>query len=187
MIILASSSPRRKQLLKKVVKEFEIDVSNIEESYPKYLAAKRIPEYLAIKKTNDVFKRHPEDVVIGADTIVICNHQILGKPKDKQDVKRMIKMLQGNKHLVVTGMCIKSKDVNISFSAITKVYFRKMSRQEIEDYCSLETVYDKAGAYAIQAEAKKYIYHIIGEYDNVVGLPTKKLSRKLKEYKIKNN
>ena len=181
MIILASNSPRRKQLLKKVVNEFEIDASNIVESYPSYLKSKKVPEYLATIKARDVYKRHPEDIVIGADTVVICNHQILGKPKDKKDVYRMINMLSNNKHLVVTGVCIKSKNIERTFISITKVFFRKMDKQEIFAYCNLDTIYDKAGAYAIQAEAKKYIYHIIGEYDNVMGLPTSKLKKVLHE------
>lgn len=181
MIILASNSPRRKQLLSKIVPDYKIEVSKVEEVCPSHLKLKKVPVYLATLKASDVYSRFPNDVVIGADTIVISKHQMLGKPKDKKDIYRMINMLQGTSHYVVTGVCIIKDNKKYTFSSITKVYFKKMSKEQIEDYCNLETLYDKAGAYAIQAEAKKYIHHIIGEYHNVMGLPICKLKKVLRK------
>ena len=135
--------------------------------------------HLAKQKAVDVFKRHTDDIVIGADTIVLLNNEILGKPKDKEDVKRMITMLNDNTHEVITGVCIKTQESCKTFKVVTKVTFKKMSEEEIESYCNLETVYDKAGAYAIQEDAGQYITSIEGDYNNVVGLPVDEL-RKLK-------
>ena len=119
-------------------------------------------------------------MVIGADTVVIANNQILGKPKDEQDVRRMITMLSDNTHIVVTGVSLISKEFKKKFSCVTKVTFRKMSEQEIEEYCKLDTVYDKAGAYAIQNEAGQYISKIEGDYNNVVGFPVDMVKQYIK-------
>ena len=178
-VILASKSPRRKELLSKIVDNFEIIVSNSKEKRPLFVSNKKVPVCLAKQKAKEVFKENKDALVIGADTVVIVNNEILGKPKEKEDVKRMISMLSNNTHIVVTGVYIMSKEFKKSFSSITKVTFRKMSEQEIDEYCNLDTVYDKAGAYAIQAEAGKYITSIDGDYNNVVGLPIDELKKYL--------
>lgn len=178
-IILASKSPRRKELLSQIVEDFEIKVSTSKEKRPIFVSNKKVPVYLAKQKAKEVFKSNKDAIVIGADTVVIVNNEILGKPKDKQDVRRMITMLSDNTHIVVTGVYIISKEYRKSFSSITKVTFRKMSEQEIDEYCLLDTVYDKAGAYAIQSEAKQYITKIEGDYNNVVGLPIDELKKYL--------
>lgn len=178
-IILASKSPRRKELLSKIVDDFEIISSNNPEKIPKFVPLKKVPVILAKQKAKDVYKNNKDALVIGADTVVIVNNEILGKPKDKQDVKRMISMLSNNTHIVVTGVYIISNKIKKSFSSVTKVTFRKMSEQEIDDYCNLDTIYDKAGAYAIQNEAKQYITNIEGDYNNVVGLPIDELKKYL--------
>ena len=170
-VVLASKSPRRQQLLKEIVENFDIDVSTSEEKVGKFVPLKKVPVYLAHQKAKEVYKRNKDALVIGADTVVIVNNQILGKPKDKEDVRRMITMLSNNTHIVVTGVSLISKKFKKKFSCITKVTFRKMSEEEINQYCELETVYDKAGAYAIQAEAGQYISKIQGDYNNVVGFP----------------
>ena len=156
MIILASKSPRRQELLKQITTDFIIDVSNIVEKIPSNCKKQNVPIHLAKQKAVDVFKRHEDDIVIGADTIVLVNDEILGKPKDKDDVRRMITMLSNNTHEVITGVCVKSKESCITFKVVTKVTFKEMSNQEIDDYCNLTTIYDKAGAYAIQEDAGKY-------------------------------
>lgn len=177
-IVLASKSPRRQELLKEITMDFTIDVCNKKERKPLLMTLTKVPIYLAKQKALDVYKRHQDSLVIGADTVVIINHQILGKPKNKKEVIKMITMLSGKTHLVVTGVFLKSKNISKKFNCITKVTFKKLSVQEINDYCNLQTIYDKAGAYAIQGEAGKFISHIEGDYNNVVGLPIKML----KEY-----
>lgn len=174
-IVLASQSPRRKELLQKIVQDFRIDISLIPEKKPLLYPLKKVPQYLAKQKALDVYQRNQESLVLAADTIVICKHQILGKPKNKMDAQRMITLLSGKTHIVVTGVYLKCKEFHKSFSCVTKVTFKKLSNQEIEEYCKLTTIYDKAGAYAIQGEAKKFIFKIKGSYDNVVGLPIEKL------------
>ena len=179
-IVLASKSPRRKELLKQIVEEFEIDVAVKPERKPFWVKKEKIAEHLAKQKAKEVFKKHPEAIVIGADTIVLAKNQILGKPKDVNDVRRMINLLNDSTHQVITGVCVISKEKKVSFSSITDVTFVKMSLEEIDEYCKLTTIYDKAGAYAIQAEAGKYISEIKGDYNNVVGLPVDELKEYLK-------
>ena len=174
MIVLASKSPRRQELLKQITEDFIIDVSDVIEKIPSNCKKQNVPMHLAKQKAVDVFKRHSDDIVIGADTIVLVNDEILGKPKDKEDVKRMISMLSDNTHEVITGVCVKT------FKVVTKVTFKKMSEEEINKYCELDTVYDKAGAYAIQNEAGAYITSIEGDYNNVVGLPVDELRKYIK-------
>ena len=179
-IVLASKSPRRQELLKNIYDNFEVIVSNKEEVIPKFTPLKKVPVVLAKQKALDVYKENKDALVIGADTVVIVNKEILGKPKNKEDVRRMITMLSGNTHIVVTGVYIASKKYKKAFNTITKVHFRKMSEEEINQYCELDTIYDKAGAYAIQGEAKEYISSIEGDYNNVVGLPVDDLRKHLK-------
>ena len=178
-IILASKSPRRQELLKQITEDFIIDVSDVVEKIPSNCKKQNVPMHLAKQKACDVFKRHQDDIVIGADTIVLAKKQILGKPKDEADVRRMINLLSGCTHQVITGVCVISNEKTISFSSVTDVTFIKMSEEEINEYCKLETIYDKAGAYAIQAEAGKYISEIKGDYNNVVGLPVDELKKHL--------
>lgn len=183
-IVLASASPRRHELLKEIFKDFEVDISTKKEKKPFYVSLRNTSKYLAKQKAKDVFKRHLNDIVIGADTIVYVNHQVLGKPKDIDDAKRMISLLSNKTHEVITGVCIISKDFIDNFKVVSKVTFRKITPEEIDKYCSLKTIYDKAGAYAIQGEAKDFVINVEGEYNNIVGLPIKKLKEKLKEHSI---
>ena len=141
---------------------------------------KRVPVSLAKQKALDIYKNNKDALVIGADTVVIAKNEILGKPKDKEDVRRMINMLSGNSHIVVTGVYIVSKEYRKALSCTTKVTFKKMSEKEINDYCELDTIYDKAGAYAIQNEAKEFITSIEGDYYNVVGFPVELVRKHLK-------
>ena len=179
-IVLASKSPRRKQLLKERFEEFDVDVSDVVETFPNDILKVDVPVYLAKLKAEDVFKRNNDALVIGADTVVIINDQILGKPIDKADAINMISMLSGNTHIVVTGVCLKCSEYIKTFSCITEVTFKKMSNEEIIQYCELNSIYDKAGAYAIQEDAAKYIVGIKGDYNNVVGLPTEMIKQYIK-------
>lgn len=174
-IILASSSPRRKELLSQIVDNFEIIPATKDEKILKCYPLTYVSCYLAKQKALEVFEKNLDALVIGADTTVICKHQILGKPKDKEDAIRMISLLSNKTHLVVTGVYIISKEFKKKIRCVTKVTFKKLSEKQIQDYCSLNSIYDKAGAYAIQGEAREFIDHIDGDYNNVVGLPIDKI------------
>jgi len=179
--ILASASPRRKELLTRIVDNFEVVVSNIEERIPHSLSYLQVPVYLAKQKGKSIYKKHQDSIVIASDTVVICKHKILGKPHSKEELESMIRLLNNRTHVVVSGVAILFNNKMISFNCKTYVTFNNMSEKEIADYCNLKNVYDKAGGYAIQEEASKFIKSIEGDYYNVMGLPLSKLYTKLKE------
>jgi septum formation protein len=179
--ILASKSPRRQFLLKDLGLDFEVHTKDVDESFPESLKAKEIPLYLAKKKA-DAFDAELSDhtIVITADTIVWVNGQVLNKPEDHNDAVRMLELLSGKMHEVYTGVCIKSKNKTKEFYSLTKVYFKKLSHDEIEYYINNFHPYDKAGAYGAQ-EWIGYIAveRIEGSYFNVMGLPLKELYEEL--------
>ena len=179
-VILASKSPRRQELLKEIVEDFDIVVSTSKEKRPLFVSLKKVPMYLAKQKATEIYKKNKDSLVIGADTVVICNNEILGKPKDKQDAKRMITMLSNKTHIVVTGVYLICKEYKKAFYEVTEVTFKNMSQKEIDSYCELTNIYDKAGAYAIQEDAGQYIEKINGSYTNVVGLPVEALKKYIK-------
>ena len=179
MIYLASSSPRRKELLKKAGIEFKIDVINVEEIFNHNLSFEESIIDVAYQKGINVALKHPKDIVISADTIVYINGEILGKPKTKEDAKRMLKMLSNAIHDVITSVCIFKDGKVIKFSEITKVYFKNLTDEDIETYISKTNVYDKAGSYAIQSEIN-IVDHIEGSYTNVMGLPIERITAELK-------
>jgi len=183
MYILASASPRRKELLKKIIPEFDIIPSNIDEHHFEEKSQPfEVAEFLATKKTMDVFSSHPEDIVIGSDTVIVFNNKIYGKPIDKEDAKKMLESFSNNTHYVITGVCIASKNKTISFSSINEVTFYNLSNDEIEEYLSLDEYKDKAGSYAIQGEASLFIKKINGDYNSIVGLPISEINRILKNF-----
>lgn len=169
--ILASASPRRKELFSKIADEFEICPSNISETVPDGLQAEKQPEYLAKIKAEDIAKKHPEDIVVGADTSVILGDEILGKPKDRKDAKRMLNALSGKTHKVITGCAVVKKGVTESFSVTTEVTFHLLDKNDVEQYLDTDEPYDKAGSYGIQGLAMIFVKEINGDYYNVVGLP----------------
>lgn len=184
-IILASKSPRRKELLDIINIDYEIMESNCDESTVKLDNSPEVyVQKLSILKASDVSKRvKSEALIIGADTIVEYNGKFLGKPKDKQDAYNMISLLSGKSHNVYTGICVmnsKTKEFTSTFEK-TEVIFREIEHNEIEKYISCNEPYDKAGSYAIQGLASCFIKGIVGDYNNVVGLPVYKLTRLLKE------
>ena len=177
--VLASASPRRKELLSQIGIKFRIctskKVEEILRSQPE-----DIVKDLSYTKARDVYERgNREAVVIGADTIVVSNEQVLGKPKDEEEAFEMIKMLQGDIHHVYTGVSIIWQQNNTthvsSLYAVTEVELYYMSDDEIRNYISLLEPYDKAGGYAIQGYFARYVKGIKGDYNNVVGLPIGKL------------
>lgn len=175
-IILASASPRRKELLKKIVKNFRIIPSQVNESdiatpSPSLLAIK-----IAVLKAKDVAAKNKKAVVIGADTIVVLGRKILGKPKNKKDAVAMLKSLSGKTHKVITGLAIIFPNHKMITSATeTSVRMKKISGKAILDYVKTGSPMDKAGAYGIQEIEEAFIDKISGDYDNVVGLPVRKL------------
>lgn len=173
-VILGSGSPRRKELLAMLDIDFEVrSAGDVDESYPADLPAEKVPLYLARKKSNAFLSRLREnELVITADTVVICDSNVLGKPADTDEAFRMLKMLSGRKHTVVTGLTVATREIQISDTAITEVEFAPLSDETIREYIDRYRPLDKAGAYGIQewigAVAVKGIN---GSFYNVMGLP----------------
>ena len=183
-IILASQSPRRHFLLKELGFDFEIVSKDIPEDFPADLKREEIPLYLCQLKAKAFESELLSDsLLITADTIVWINDRVLNKPKDKNDAIKMLQMLSGAMHEVITAVCLKTKEKAITFFDLTQVYFKKLSMEEIEFYIDNFQPYDKAGAYGAQ-EWIGYvgIEKIEGSYFNVMGLPIQKLYEKLNQF-----
>lgn len=181
-IILASKSPRRKQIMDELYIPYEIIVADIEEKINLNNDLKEEIEKLSFLKALKVFDDNRDAVVIGADTIVVVNNKVLGKPKDALDAKNMLKMLQNSKHYVITAVTILSSEKSETFSNISEVFFNEMSDKEIEDYIKTNEPMDKAGSYAIQGIGSKFINKINGDYYAIMGLPISEVYKRLKEY-----
>ncbi len=181
-IYLASKSPRRQELLKLMNLDFTLLLQDADEIYPDTLKTGEIAEFIANKKLADL--EIPEDgIVLTADTIVVIDEEILGKPKDENEAFLMLKKLSGRMHQVITGVCLKSADKHISFSDITEVYFRKLRDEEIKAYILQYQPLDKAGSYGIQEWIGiAGITRINGSYTNVVGLPSEKVFAALQDF-----
>jgi septum formation protein len=171
MIILASESPRRRELIKKITKEFAVIPANIDESVL-HIPACDLPGELSKLKAYDVFAKYPNDKVLACDTVVIIDGQILGKPHSKEQAKEMLQKLSGRKHVVISGYTIISKEKEITRTVRTYVYFNKLSDELIDAYIATGSPMDKAGAYGIQDQEFDLVNHIEGSFDNVIGLPT---------------
>lgn len=178
-LILASSSPRRKELLSKLDFPFEIIPSNCEEITTATRPTDVVKE-LAELKAQEVFARHPDAVVIGCDTVVDFNGEIMGKPHNHPDAVRMLKALSGNTHFVHTGVCVMSPAGSWLFCESTKVHFRNLSDEEIQRYVDEGCADGKAGAYGIQDDSH-FARSYDGDFDNVVGLPTYRVQKILSE------
>ena len=179
MIILASASPRRKEFLSLICDNFKIIPAGIDESLDGNVSLYDIPEYLAIQKAAAVHKNHPDDIVIGCDTGVFVDNQMIGKPKSDKAAVEILKLLSGKTHKVITGCAVLGKGEPISFSKVTEVEFYELSDDEILEYVETGEPLDKAGAYGIQGKGGVLIKQIKGDYFNVVGLPVAELKRKL--------
>lgn len=181
-VILASASPRRKELLKLIFSDFDIIVSSVEEIVPDEIPTDKNAEYLSKLKCSSVAKEYPDALVIGADTIVLADGLILGKPKTKDDAYRMMKMLSGKTHRVITGCTVMKNNKSESFSVTTEVEFYELSDDEINLYINSSEPYDKAGGYGIQSKGGLFVKQIKGDYFNVVGLPVAELNRIIKNF-----
>jgi len=183
-IILASGSPRRKELMEKAGYQFEVITADVDESFPLKMLPQDVVIMLAKKKAAAVASKinTGDSLIVAADTIVINENDILGKPVDLESAKVMLQNLSGKSHQVITGVCLKMKNITIAFSAITEVVLHEISKEEIEYYCNNYEVLDKAGAYGIQDwVGLNKVKSIIGCYYNVMGLPVSLLYEKLKE------
>lgn len=178
-IILASNSPRRKELLREHNIDFDVIPSSVDEKINHNLDVYDNVMNLAKIKALDVYQNNSDRCILAADTIVVYKNQILGKPKDEKDAYRMLSLLNGNTHEVITGICVIHKDKILLEYEISKVTFKKISDEDIFEYIKTKEPMDKAGAYAIQGIGSKFIEKYEGEYDNIVGLPMKKVLKAL--------
>ena len=185
-LLLASNSPRRRQLLTKAGFVFEIFAPKVAERFDVDLTLRELTALNAMRKGLSAARAHPKHIVLAADTLVAIDHHILGKPKNKRDAVAMLQRLSGRAHEVCSTVFIcQLADVkSTSFSEVSHVYFRELSRVEIDDYFRRVNPLDKAGAYAAQGFGRKIIERIDGSYTNVVGLPMEKTISALAEFGI---
>lgn len=169
-LVLASKSPRRSEILKNAGFDFTVRVADADETVPDGTNPEDAVTIIATRKAMAV-ERAENETVIGADTVVVLDGKILGKPKDREDAFNMIKSLSGRVHSVFTGVCIITDGKSLTFAEKTSVEFLHLSDEEINAYINTDEPYDKAGAYGIQGLASKFVKGINGDYFNVVGLP----------------
>lgn len=182
MIVLASASPRRQELLRSAGISFTVQPADIDETPRAGEAPRDCAERLAREKALAVFRIRPPEYVLGADTIVVIDGMILGKPRDVGDARRMLRLLAGRTHSVITGVCVFGPAATeTTASETTLVTMCELSDDEIRDYVATGEPMDKAGAYAIQGLASRWISRIEGDYSNVVGLPVALVYRMLRE------
>ncbi|MBR3422469.1 MAG: septum formation protein Maf [Ruminococcus sp.] len=181
-IILASGSPRRRELMKLITEDFTAVSVDADETVPEGIPPMLASEYLATIKALAASLKNPEAVVIGCDTTVIADGEILGKPADKEQCRGFMELLSGRKHQVVTGVTLMYGSATASFSETTDVTFRKLTADEIEAYISTDEPYDKAGGYGIQGRGALLVERINGDYFNVVGLPVSRLNQELNKF-----
>lgn len=183
-MILASKSPRRKELLEKCNIPFLCDPADIDETLLENISLEDAIKELSLRKARAVLKRHEDCVVIGSDTIVTLNNEVLGKPKDDADAFRMLKMMQANTHVVITGLAIISSKRVFNTVSKTKVTFAEMSDEEIFSYISTGEGKDKAGSYGVQGYGGRYITRIDGDFYTVMGLPLNIVYEELKNISL---
>ncbi len=169
--ILASASPRRRELLKLLVPEFEVFPSEVDEASQPEEWPEALVRRLAQEKALVIQRSHPDAIILGADTVVICEAALLGKPSSAEEARSMLQKLSGKTHQVLTGVCLLHKQVCLVDHSVTDVTFNRMTVQEIESYVTSGEPLDKAGAYGIQGIGARFISRIDGCYFNVVGLP----------------
>jgi septum formation protein len=195
MLVLASASPRRQEILRNAGIPFVVQPTDIPEVPRPGEAPRSFAERLAQEKALEVFRRRPGDFILGADTIVVVDAQILGKPRDGADAARMLRLLSGRTHQVITAACLvgpqlrtENRELKIGFEDIrsetTLVTMEALSDDDIRSYISSGEPMDKAGAYAIQGVASRWISRIEGDYFNVVGLPVSLVYKMLREHSV---
>ena len=179
-LILASASPRRQELLKLFGLPFTVRVADIDETMdltlPPFDEVARVSREKAL-----AVSREADDVIIAADTIVVCEGRVLGKPRDEAEAKDMLRLLSGRDHQVMTGCTVLRGEESRSFTEVTDIHFRELSQQEIAQYVASGEPMDKAGSYGIQGGAALFCTHMVGDYYNVMGLPVCALGQTLKQ------
>lgn len=181
-VVLASGSPRRRELLKIIFDKFDVVPSNCEEILPRGTEPLLAAEYLSRLKCEDIAPKYAESLVIGCDTTVISESRILGKPKNKEVAVEMLKLLSGREHFVTTGVTLSFMGQYYSFTERTTVEFYPLSDKEICDYVESGEPMDKAGAYGIQGYGARLVKRIDGDFFNVVGLPVARLLRECERF-----
>lgn len=182
-IVLASQSPRRKQLMEAAELNFEIIIADVDETNPPGMSGHLVPEHLAKKKAAAIEERVHDAIIIAADTVVLLDDHILGKPTSEENAVEILTRLSGRMHEVVTGVCMQKGDKQVSFSVTTEVYFRELSEEQIRHFVTNYKPFDKAGAYAIQEWIGMVgIEKINGDYYNVMGLPIGDVVIALKQF-----
>ena len=180
MLILASKSPRRKELIGRLGVPFEICPADVDESTVRESDPEKTVLALSALKAEAVQKTHPEDLVLGSDTVVAVDGKILGKPRSREEAAEMLALLSGREHLVFSGVTLIHKNKKISRAVSTKVHFAKLTKEEISWYLDSGEPFDKAGAYGIQGLGGLFVTHIEGDYNAVVGLPLQAVYEMLK-------
>ena len=181
-LILASASPRRRELLRLITTEFTALAGDLDESAVKAASPKELALALGRGKCEALARRYPADTVIGCDTVVDWNGQVFGKPRDARDARRMLRALSGADHLVHTGVWVSKNGRGEGFAATTRVRFYPLSDRQIEDYIATGEPFDKAGGYGIQGAAALFCEEIEGCYYNIMGLPVSRLARLLRKF-----
>jgi septum formation protein len=183
-IILASASPRRQELLRQVGLSFVVEPSHVNEQVSEPMAPEKLVEHLALIKAREVAARHPESIVLGADTIVVVDGQVLGKPADRSEAIAMLERLADREHLVMTGVALVQNGREVVSHEETAVRFGPLTREQIAAYVDTGEPMDKAGAYGIQGRAAALIHSIRGDYYNVVGLPLYRTIQMLAQFGV---
>jgi len=183
-VILASSSPRRKELFDFLGVKYQIVTKDVKETIDQNLLPEEQAMDLAFQKASAVFKDNKDKIVLGFDTLVYTQTEILGKPKDKKDAKRMLELLSGKTHMVVTGTAILTKEVSHSFYSKTAVTFYPLTESEIDKYVASLEPLDKAGAYAVQGYGARFVERIEGDYFTVMGMPVSRIYQEFKKLGI---
>jgi len=186
-LILASASPRRSELLRQIGVEFTVVTSDVEEIHDQELTARELALVNAYRKARAVAKKHPDAVVLGADTLVTLDQQLFGKPADLDEAFQMLAQLQGHTHEVVTGVCLLNlrSHRQRTFAETTAVTFQALNEDAIRRYLARVNPLDKAGAYGIQEEGEMIVETISGSFTNVVGLPVERLQAELRAWEAK--
>lgn len=186
-IVLASGSPRRRELLERIgITDFVVRVPDVEENFPEGLAPPQVVSYISREKAEAAAKLcSPEDIVITADTMVFLGHDRLGKPRDERHALEMLTALQGRKHTVCTGVTVRQGERSFTESESTDVFFRPASEAELRSYIASGEPMDKAGAYGVQGRGALLVERLEGDFFNVMGLPVLRLSRMLERFGVK--
>lgn len=180
--ILASASPRRKELFCNITEDFTVQPADVEETIPPDMLPEDVAAYLSHVKAEAVSQNNPNAIVVGCDTIVLLGDQLLGKPHSPEEAKNMLQALSGKTHQVITGTTVTDGSRTVTFSSETAVTFYPLSEAEIDAYLETGEPFDKAGAYGIQGKGSLLIHGIQGDYFTVMGLPVARLSRILRQF-----